>query len=257
MRPLAYWLACGLVAIAVVTGCGRKAASTDDGHKHAEGGKAGEHKEGDGHKHSKEEKSDEHGEGEKSGVAFKEGRGLTLNPDIIRALALKTAEAEERPLAAEMTLLAQVFAATPQVVASASVPEADADRLEKQTFTGAKLVRVDRASATATRRVDAVFAVERNPAPKIGEFVELKLASEPTKVLSVPRSAILDAATGTFVYVVNGEHYLRTAVKLGARSADFVEVTDGLYSGDVVVTTPVNQLWLSELRLTKGGGHSH
>jgi len=62
---------------------------------------------------------------------------------------------------------------------------------------------------------------------------------------------------GTFVYVVNGNFYLRTAVKTGARSTDFVEITDGLYAGDVVVTTPVNQLWLSELRLTKGGGHSH
>lgn len=258
MRPVAYWVACGVVGAALVLGCGRKTADAhkaDDGHKHADAGKAGEHKEGDGHKHG-EEKRDEHGGGG-GGVAFKEGRGLTLNPEVIRALGLKTAEAEERSLAAEMTLLAQVFSAKPQVLASASIPEADAERFEKQAFTGAKLVRVDRASATATRRVDAVFAIERNPAPQIGEFVELKLASEPTKALSVPRSAILDAAAGTFAYVVNGENYLRTAVKLGARSAEFVEITDGLYSGDLVVTTPVNQLWLSELRLTKGGGHSH
>lgn len=260
MRPAAYWLASGLLATALAMGCGRKTADahkSGDGHKHAEGGKAEDHKKSDGHKHGKEEKSDEHGAGEKSGVAFKEGRGLTLNPDIIRALGLKTADAEERPLAAEMTLLAQVFAAKPQVLASASIPETDAERLEKQTFTGAKLVRIDRASATATRRMDAVFAIERTPAPQVGEFLELKLASEPRTVLTVPRSAILDAATGSFAYVVNGEHYLRTAVKLGARSSDFVEITDGLYSGDVVVTTPVNQLWLSELRLTKGGGHSH
>jgi multidrug efflux pump subunit AcrA (membrane-fusion protein) len=76
-------------------------------------------------------------------------------------------------------------------------------------------------------------------------------------VLAVPRSALLDAATGTFVYVVNGDHYLRTPVKTEARSADFVEITDGLYAGDVVVVSPVEQLWLAELRLTKGGGHSH
>ena len=191
------------------------------------------------------------------GVSFKEGRGLALNPDIIRALGLKTAEAEERPLAAEMKLLAQVFATTPQVLASASIPAAEAARLEMQNFTGAKLVRVDRASATATRRADAIFALDRSPAPQFGEFIELTLAGEPRFTLTVPHSAILDAATGTFVYVVNGENYLRTAVKTGARSAEFVEITDGLYAGDVVVTTPVNQLWLSELRLTKGGGHSH
>ncbi|MBL9219391.1 MAG: hypothetical protein JNG82_12935 [Opitutaceae bacterium] len=199
----------------------------------------------------------EEGEEGGGGVSFKEGRGLALNPDVIRALGLKTAEAEERPLSAEMKLLAQVFATSPQVLASASVPEAEADRLEKQSFTGAKLVRVDRTSVTATRRVDAIFTVERSPAPQFGDFVELALAGEPRSALAVPRSAILDAATGTFVYVVNGENYLRTPVKIDARSGDFVEITDGLYAGDVVVTTPVNQLWLSELRLTKGGGHSH
>ena len=68
---------------------------------------------------------------------------------------------------------------------------------------------------------------------------------------------MLDTATGAFVYVVNGEAYLRTPVKTGASDADHVEIADGLYAGDTVVASPVNQLWLSELRLTKGGGHSH
>ena len=64
-------------------------------------------------------------------------------------------------------------------------------------------------------------------------------------------------ATGTFVYVLNGEYYLRTAVKTGVRSGEFIEISDGLYPGDVVVATAVEQLWLTELRVTKGGGHSH
>ena len=82
-------------------------------------------------------------------------------------------------------------------------------------------------------------------------------AAQSAPVLTVPRSAVLEAAGGTFVFVVNGATYLRTAVKTGARSADHVEITDGLYAGDTVVTTAVDQLWLAELRLTKGGGHSH
>lgn len=221
-------ITCGCLFVA---GCGKKAPETA---AHGEEG--------------------EEGSGE---VSFKEGRGLALNPDVIRALGLKTAEAEERPLSAEIKLLAQVFATSPQVLASASVPEAEAERLQKQSFTGAKLMRVDRTSLTAMRRVDAIFAIERTPAPQFGEFVELALAGEPRSALSVPNSAILDAAGGTFVYVVNGENYLRTSVKIDARSGDFVEITDGLYAGDVVVTTPVSQLWLAELRLTKGGGHSH
>lgn len=241
---LIFWIVISLF----LAGCGGK--SSDKAVK-AEGGKHEEHaKEGEGGKHEEQE-------GDKEGVAFKEGRGLTLNPDIVRALALKTVEAEDRALSAEMKLLGQVFTTSPQILASASVPETEAERLEKQTFTGAKLVRVDRASATATKRVEAIFAIERTPAPQVGDFVELVLASEPRTVLSVPRSAVLEGAMGNFVYVVNGENYLRTPVKIGVRSRDFVEIADGLYAGDVVVTTPVNQLWLAELRLTKGGGHSH
>lgn len=234
------------VTILIAGGSLLVAACGDNSEKaaKAEGGKHAEH--------------ERHEEGEaRGGVAFKEGRGLTLNSDIIRALSLKTADVEERPLSAELKLLAQVFAMTPQILASASVPEAEAELLEKQKFTGAKLVRLDRAGTSATRRVDAIFALERTPAPQAGEFVELALVSEPQPALTVPQSAVLDGAMGNFVYVVNGENYLRTAVKIGARSADFVEITDGLYEGDVVVARPVNQLWLSELRLTKGGGHSH
>ena len=260
MRPAAYWLTCGLLATALATGCGRKTADahkSDDGHKHAEGGKAEDHKEGDGHKHGKEEKSDEHGKGEKAGVAFKEGRGLQLSPEIIKALGLTTVEAAERPLSAEINLIAQVFAIKPEVIASASMPPAEAERLQKQTFLGAKIARVDRAAQAGTGLVEVVFALDRDPPPQPGDFVRIALASEPINTLAVPRSAVLDGATGTFVYVVNGEFYLRTAVKTGAKSKDFVEITDGLYAGDLVVVSPVNQLWLSELRLTKGGGHSH
>ena len=43
----------------------------------------------------------------------------------------------------------------------------------------------------------------------------------------------------------------------GPHFSQFIEITDGLYAGDVVATGGVEQLWLTELRLTKGGGHSH
>ena len=265
MRPTVYWLACGLLATALATGCGRKSADghkADDGHKHAEAGKAEEHKEGDGHKHGKEEKGkeakgDEHGAGEKAGVAFKEGRGLQLSPEIIKALGLTTVEATDRPLTAVVNIGAQVFATKPQVLATASMSKEEAEQFEKQSFTGAKIIRIDRTATSATRLVDVIFELDRTPPPQLGDFVSLALSSEPVSVLAVPRSAVLDAAAGSFVYVLNGEFYLRTMVMLGARSAEHVAITDGLYSGDVVVVSPVDQLWLAELRLTKGGGHSH
>ena len=70
-------------------------------------------------------------------------------------------------------------------------------------------------------------------------------------------STLLRTATGTFVYVVNGASLLRTPVKPGASDTTHVEILDGLYAGDLVATAGVEQLWLTELRLTKGGGHSH
>ena len=74
---------------------------------------------------------------------------------------------------------------------------------------------------------------------------------------AVPRSALLRTPAGAFVYVANGANLLRTAVKPGAEDGAYVEILDGLYAGDVVATDGVEQLWLTELRLTKGGGHCH
>ncbi len=234
MKRYAQLLVLAMAGAALLgSGCGRKSAET--------AAKPGEHEEAEG----------------AGGVTFKAGRGLLLNPEVRKALGLKTAEAEERPLADNIRLIAHVFATTPQVLASVTVPAGQVEHFKKHTFKDAKLVRIDRGAASATRLVDLVVALERTPPPAIGEFVDLEFATEPSPVLAVPRSALLDAATGTFIYVVNGEHYLRTPVKTEARSADFVEITDGLYAGDVVVIAPVEQLWLAELRLTKGGGHSH
>lgn len=199
----------------------------------------------------------EHEEGGAEGAAFKEGRGLKFTPEIIKALELKASEAEDRPIVGEVRLMAQVFKTAPDVLASVSLSPAEAALLQTQSFTGAKLVRVDRGGESANGRADAVFALDRTPAHSVGDFVSLALNTAPRTVLTIPRSALLDSATGLFVYVVNGEFYLRTAVKVGARSAEFIEITDGLYAGDSVVVTPVEQLWLIELRLTKGGGHSH
>ena len=93
---------------------------------------------------------------------------------------------------------------------------------------------------------------------KPSEFLSTTIAiPRGESVTVVPKSAVLRAADGTFVYTVNGNAYFRTAVKTGAEADGFVEITDGLLSGDVVVTKPVEKLWLIELRATKGGGHSH
>ena len=101
-------------------------------------------------------------------------------------------------------------------------------------------------------QVEIVFAIPDNP--PVGSTISLTLRGPVSTGSAVPQSALLRTATGTFVYVVNGANLLRTAVKLGANDSEYI---DGLYAGDVVATAGVEQLWLTELRLTKGGGHSH
>ena len=94
---------------------------------------------------------------------------------------------------------------------------------------------------------------------KVGEFVSgsvIESGAEET-VLTIPRSAVLETATGKFAFVQNGDYLLRTPITTGAESAEYAEITDGIYAGDVVATKPVETLYLIELRATKGGGHSH
>lgn len=236
MKQYSWFLISSAGIVLLLAGCGKK-DSDEAGHNHSE------HAEGE--------------EGSESGVTFKEGRGLQLVPEVIAALGVRTVEAEERPLIAELAFTAQVFATKPQVLASASVTTEQAESLRGASFDGASLARIDVSPVAATRLADLIFLLEPGPERQIGDFVRIALKGKTTTVLTVPRSAILDGAAGTFVYVVNGGAYFRTPVKIGAQSADFVEITDGIYTGDVVVAAPVDQLWLAELRLTKGGGHSH
>ena len=69
----------------------------------------------------------------------------------------------------------------------------------------------------------------------------------------VPFSALLRTSEGSFVFVQNGQRWLRTPVKAVAETADTLRVTDGLLEGDVIAVAGVWDLWLAELQATKGG----
>lgn len=71
----------------------------------------------------------------------------------------------------------------------------------------------------------------------------------------IPATAVLRTVKGDFVYVRNGDEFLRTPVTLGAADGDTTSfaITDGLYDGDTVVTQGVRALWLAELSATNGG----
>lgn len=91
--------------------------------------------------------------------------------------------------------------------------------------------------------------------PEAAEFIGLSQAevqARPGSVI-VPNRALLRTSEGVFVFVQNGQRWLRTPVKVGAESADSAEVTDGVLEGDVVAVAGVHDLWLAELQAIKGG----
>ena len=70
---------------------------------------------------------------------------------------------------------------------------------------------------------------------------------------AIPAAAVLHTIKGDFVYVANGEWFIRTPVTLGASDVTHVEITGGLYEGDVVVVRGVSGLSLAEIQALNGG----
>lgn len=69
----------------------------------------------------------------------------------------------------------------------------------------------------------------------------------------IPRAALLETVRGDAVYTRNGAAWLRVPVKIGERGRERVEVLDGLFEGDEVVSAATYDLWLIELQAVNGG----
>ena len=92
--------------------------------------------------------------------------------------------------------------------------------------------------------------------PLMAESIGLQItevSEDANARVSVPRSALLTTVEGHFVYAGNGGFFLRTPVKIGTQSAEWVEIADGLYAGDKIVSAAVISLWLAELQYLRGG----
>lgn len=72
-------------------------------------------------------------------------------------------------------------------------------------------------------------------------------------VAAIPADALLRTVKGDFVYVANGDWFLRTPVVVGATDASHVEIKDGLYEGDSIVVKGMRGLSLAELQALNGG----
>jgi cobalt-zinc-cadmium efflux system membrane fusion protein len=86
---------------------------------------------------------------------------------------------------------------------------------------------------------------------KPGMFAEIEVLTDrtPVSVLAVPKSAIVETNDKKkIVFVQNGKAFQATDVTLGRESGDFVEVTNGLFDSDKVVTQRAPQLYAQSLQ---------
>ncbi|MGA7932601.1 MAG: efflux RND transporter periplasmic adaptor subunit [Kovacikia sp.] len=147
------------------------------------------------------------------------------------------------------------------VQVSGNVYEKDLDRVQigqgvrvnanGKAFQGR--IRVVGAVVEGESRVVPIKAELDNPngSLKPGMFVELDVLTDrtPAAVLAIPKSALVETNDKkTIVFVQNGSAFQPAEVTLGRESGDFVEVTDGLFDGDRIVTQRAPQLYAQSLR---------
>jgi membrane fusion protein, heavy metal efflux system len=128
-----------------------------------------------------------------------------------------------------------------------------ANGLPNQTFEG-KVNRIGAVVSGETRVVPVKATIENsNGLLKPGMFAELEVLTErtPTAVLAIPKSALIETTDKQqVVFVQNGNTFQETEVELGRESGELVEIKDGLFDGDRIVTQRANQLYAQAL---KGG----
>ncbi|MBX7210168.1 MAG: hypothetical protein K1X78_17750 [Verrucomicrobiaceae bacterium] len=204
--------------------------------------------------------SAEHKTAPENGAQFKKGEGLSLTDEMKKAIVLQIADVGEEKVASAFTV--NLSAMKPNEAGGWLAP-----RQAAQVKAGEEVELQAEGNAPAIKGM--VQRVEQPPFGALGDYEITITTTQPLTigarlkatfhapagdaVAAIPRSALLKTAEGIFVYAVNGSFYVRTPVKTGAMNDALVEITDGLYSGDQIVTTPVMSLWLAELQVLRGG----
>ena len=97
----------------------------------------------------------------------------------------------------------------------------------------------------AATRAFTVRARVRNPGGVLvpGAFAQVALVlDEIPEALLVPTASLITGADSTTVFVVRDGTAVPRAVTTGVRTADRIQVTSGLTSDDVVLTSGLNQV---------------
>lgn len=199
---------------------------------------------------------------------FQEGKGVLLPEGMRRQFGLETAEVAEKPMRSQLQKLAQVYrtasgSAKSEAMVLLTIAEAKELKPGQPVLLKAadstdeisgKFARVDESTRVALDRVEGLleFADGQRRSP-VGAFLTATFAAKTKNALVIPVTALLSAADGTYVYVVNGKHFTRTKIKTGTVFDGYIEIEEGLYPGDEVVAKGVDNLWLIELSALKGG----
>ncbi|MBL9138879.1 MAG: hypothetical protein JNK85_23625 [Verrucomicrobiales bacterium] len=271
----------------LLTGCERRDAGAKAHHHHSEEAHADE----DGHSHHPDEDGDHDHDGHDhasshsqelvGGASYQSERGVILSDDTRKILGVEVEEATQGVIPHEIRFSLQMFGEKHRHAAGEREhPGCDVHGSGLIESSLAKEVRVGSPVVVRGQGADhpplagVVLGVSR--ALALGESEVVVGISNAIGVLGpgdfvgatlmvprltpapvVPATAVLRTAQGEFVFVEHKGAYRRQAVVLGAESGGQVAVVEGLRDGERVVIRPVEELWLIELRATKGGGHSH
>ena len=119
-----------------------------------------------------------------------------------------------------------------------------------QIFTG-RIRRIGSVVQGTTRVIPVQAEIDNTKGElKPGMFAELEVLKDKTSaaVLVIPSSAVVDANGKKLIYVKNGNAFQSVEAEFGQTSGNLIEVTSGLFEGDVVVTQRASQLYAQSLR---------
>jgi cobalt-zinc-cadmium efflux system membrane fusion protein len=149
-----------------------------------------------------------------------------------------------------------------QVMASANIYEKDLSQVrigqsvqikvsgDNTSFVG-KVTAIGTTVDSTTRVVPVKAAINNAQGKlKVGMFADLEIISDRASqpVIAVPIASVIESNGKQLVFVQNGTKYQPVEVKLGRTSSDLVEIQDGLFEGDLVVTQRANQIYAQSLR---------
>jgi hypothetical protein len=212
----------------------------------------------------------------KEDASFDPDKGLYLPQATRQSMGITTAPAQGKTFQAERTMKFQVFRETDEQpipgmayrsgYAYATVILAGKDVDLKMGQVGEVLEKPDSPTAPMAKFFqlnvlpgsDQTELLVEITDPQhqfiLGEFCTVQWQTTAVNApAAVPDSALLKTTEGNFVYLQKEDRFVRTEVKLGATGEGFTEITEGVVAGDIVVTNPVQTLWLTELKLKSGG----